>query len=80
MIGVKPVNEDPQEFEDVNSDIHKEYNLLVFKYAQLLREYLDISKRYAELLDHDNQVMKELIDIKERYLNDRTTYKGVSEM
>lgn len=53
------------EYEDVESDIHKEYNLLVFKYAQLLSNYLHLQKDYADLLDRDNQALKELIFLKE---------------
>lgn len=53
------------EYDTEESDIHKEYNLLVFKYAQLLSNYLQLQKDYAELLDRDNQTLKELIFLKE---------------
>ncbi len=53
------------EYDTEESDIHKEYNLLVFKYAQLLSNYLQLQKDYADLLDRDNQTLKELIFLKE---------------
>lgn len=53
------------EYDSKDMDIHKEYNLLVFKYAQLLSNYLQLQKEYAELLDRDNQTLKELIFLKE---------------
>lgn len=77
MIEVKPVNQDPQEYEDVNSDIHKEYNLLVFKYAELLKCYMELSKQHKDLVDHDKAVTRELNDLKERYLNDKTKYSAM---
>lgn len=62
MIEVKPVDED--EYEDVNSGIHKEYNLLVFKYAELLNNYLRLKKQYMDLVDQDNEHLQELIFLK----------------
>lgn len=62
MIEVKPVGED--EYEDVNSDIHKEYNLLVFKYAELLNSHLRLKKQYMDLVNKDNEHLQELIFLK----------------
>ena len=53
------------EYDTEESDIHKEYNLLVFKYAQLLSNYLQLQKDYGELLRRDNETLKELIFLKE---------------
>lgn len=53
------------EYKEDVSDIHKEYNLLVFKYAQLLSNYLNLQKDYAKLLERDNEALKELIFLKE---------------
>jgi len=62
MIEVKHVGDG--EYEDVNSDIHKEYNLLVFKYAELLNEHLQLKKKFSELLDRDNDHLRELLFLK----------------
>ena len=53
------------EYNVGESELHKEYNMLVFKYAQLLSKYLYLQKEYAELLDRDNEALKELIFLKE---------------
>lgn len=53
------------EYNTEESELHKEYNMLVFKYAQLLSNYLQLQKDYSELLDRDNAALKELIFLKE---------------
>lgn len=59
--------EDYEYFEDVNSDIHKEYNILVFKYASLLSQYLKVSKELENKID-------ELTNLKEELKSERVKY------
>lgn len=59
--------EDYESFEDVNSDIHKEYNILVFKYASLLSQYLKVSKELENKID-------ELTNLKEELKSERVKY------
>lgn len=64
MIDVKSLEEETLgEYEDVNSDIHREYNLLVYKYAMLLSKFMNLEKDYQE-------VSKELNFYKERFKNE----------
>lgn len=62
--------EDYESFEDVNSDIHKEYNILVFKYASLLSQYLKVSKELENKID-------ELTNLKEELKSERVKYGTV---
>lgn len=70
MIEVKgmdiPGDMDLENVDDVNSGIHKEYNLLVFKYANLLKNYLQLLKDHQELLEKDNKVIQELMELRAR--------------
>ena len=61
------LKEDYGEFEDVNSDIHKEYNVLVFKYASLLSQYLNISRELEEKTEELNNLKEELKSERVKY-------------
>ena len=66
MIDVKSIEEEVgehEEYEDVNSDIHREYNLLVYKYASLLANYMSLKKEFQDQ-------SKELNFYKERFKNE----------
>lgn len=65
--------------EDVNVGIHKEYNLLVFRYANLLKQYLDLQKEYCSLLEKDNETLKELMELKEMHKKRTVRFGSISE-
>ena len=69
MILGKP-KDDYESFDDVNSDIHKEYNVLVFKYAALLSSYLNVSRELEHKID-------ELTNLKEELKSERVKYGTV---
>lgn len=66
MITGEPLNYEG-EYEDVNSDIHREYNILVFKYAELLSKYLQVTRDLEEKID-------ELSTLKEDLKRERVKY------
>lgn len=68
-----------EETEDVNVGIHKEYNLLVFRYANLLKQYLDLQKEYCSLREKDNETLKELMELKEMHKKRTVRFGSVSE-
>lgn len=55
---------------ELNSDIKKEYDVLVFKYAALLSNYLNVSKELE-------QTKQELADLKEELKSERVKYGTV---
>ena len=57
------------EIEDVNVGIHKEYDMLVFRYANLLSQFLELSKKY-------NDAVKELTELKEMHRNRSVRFCG----
>lgn len=79
MIDIKQINEDPQEFEDVNVDIHKEYNYLVMKYAQLLGEYLNLLKDYNNTVKEKADLENKLLYYREKVTNDLTRCRFTSD-
>lgn len=55
------------DFEDVNIGIHKEYDMLVFRYANLLKQFLDLNKDYMKLVETHSEMEKELAELKEMH-------------
>ncbi len=70
MILGEPLDYEPGEYEDVNSDIHREYNVLVFKYAELLSRYLNVTRELETKID-------ELSTMKEELKRERVKYGTV---
>jgi len=63
--GLSDYLDEASEWED--NDIHAEYNLLVYKYANLLSNYLSLRREHQELLKRDSETLEELLELKERY-------------
>ena len=74
----KSIDISEDEIEDVNVGIHKEYDMLVFRYANLLKQYLDLQKEYMKLLKQDNETMKELMELKEMHRKRSVRFCGYS--
>ena len=67
------------EIEDVNVGIHKEYDMLVFRYANLLKQYLDLQKEHMELLERDNETLKELLELKAMHRKRTVKFGGMED-
>lgn len=69
MIEIKDVDTEVDEsnIEDVNVGIHKEYDMLVFRYANLLKQYINLDKDYLEIKDKYEETVKELAELKEMH-------------